>query len=74
MSFWELFRFRNEQNIIPFILLPIAEYPAEYAEYEFFWEIFGGKSNAAARARRPASGWKSSSSDVTSAVSIPFSE
>ena len=23
--FWELFRFRNERNIIPFILLPIAE-------------------------------------------------
>ena len=23
--FWEVFRFRNEQNIIPFIQLPIAE-------------------------------------------------
>ena len=23
--FWELFRFRNERNIIPFILHPIAE-------------------------------------------------
>ena len=23
--FWELFRFRNERNIIPFILLPIKQ-------------------------------------------------
>ena len=23
--FWDIFRFRNERNAIPFILLPIAE-------------------------------------------------
>ena len=31
---------------------------SEYAEYAFFWEIFGGKSNVAARAGRMTSGWK----------------
>ena len=31
---------------------------SEYEEYAFFWEIFGGKSNAAAHAGRLASGWK----------------
>ena len=51
--FWELFRFRNERNIIPFILLPIYEQNgrnkvySESTEYAFFWEIFGGKSYAA---------------------------
>ena len=28
------------------------------AEYAFFWKTFGGKSNAAARAGRLVSGWK----------------
>ena len=30
---------------------------SEYTEYAFFWEIFGGKANAAARAGQLASGW-----------------
>ena len=37
-----------------------------YTEYSFFWEIFGGKSYAAAGARRHGI------SQVTSAMGIPF--
>ena len=54
MFFWELFCFRNERNILPFILLPIAEC-TEWKEcgligidkIRVLWEIFGGKSYAA---------------------------
>ena len=47
MFFWELFHFRNERNIIPFILQQNernernAVY-SEYAEYAFTWEILAG--------------------------------
>ena len=70
MFFWELFRFRNERNIIPFILLPIAEL-TEWKEcgllgidrIRVLLDIFGGKSYAATRAGRVR---RYSSSQVTS--------
>ena len=73
MFFRELFRFRNEQNIILFILLPIAMNRMEGIRFtqkrqntRSFLKMFGGKSYAAARAHRH------SSSQVTSAMGIPF--
>ena len=82
MFFWELFRFRNERNIIPFILLPIAEW-TKWTEYGLlgirrirvllgnFWREFPTRPPAPV-AWLPVG--RRSSSQVTSAMSIPFSE
>ena len=71
--FWKMVHFRNERNIIPFILPPIAECRTEWKEYGLlgidrivirvllgnFWrEILRGRGH--------------SSSQVTSAIGIPF--